>query len=496
MALTFQDYTANGSTVSFAIPFDRIRDVHVKVFYGSTEITTGWSVVGNNVVFVSPPANGTIVRVRRITDFSARLVDYVDGARLNEVDLDTDSKQAFYLIQESRDINDVSMVKNSLGNWEANFTRIQSLPAPVENNDAANKSYVDQTANNFATYGVAAPTTRWAFTGNGTSVVFALTGATLISSTYYLVTVNGVVRDPALYTVTPNTLTFATAPVNASAIVVVLLGYPRMTVENSVGELSLQTNAVSNTKIKVDAVTSSKILAGAVTDVKLASTLDLSGKTLTLPNLSVTAASIDTAAVTNAKIATGVDAAKLIGTIPTSVIAAESIGPSKLSQPFIRMASKTFDWNGATNNTFFDFTDIPSYVKRVTVSFDEVSLGGTSPAATLLIQLGNEASGIFGTGYVGSGARIAGAAVAGATYTAGFAFNTITPNSKFSGVTTITALGTNTWAASGIIGGTTTDFICITAGSKFFAGNLTQLRVTNLNAADVFDSGLISVTYE
>ena len=136
MALTFQDYTANGTAVSFAIPFDRIRDIHVKVFYASTEITTGWSVVGNNVVFTSPPANGTVVRIRRITDFTERLVDYVDGSRLNEADLDTDSKQAFYLIQESRDINDVSMVKNSLGNWEAGFDRIQSVSDPVENNDA------------------------------------------------------------------------------------------------------------------------------------------------------------------------------------------------------------------------------------------------------------------------------------------------------------------------------------------------------------------------
>jgi hypothetical protein len=259
MALTFQDYTANGTAVSFAIPFDRIRDVHVKVFYASTEITTGWSVVGNNVIFSSPPANGTAVRIRRITDFSERLVDYVDGSRLNEVDLDTDSKQAFYLIQENRDINDVSMVKNSVGNWEADFDRIQSVADPVVNNDAANKLYVDQTASNFASYGFGAPATRWAFTGNGTAVVFSITGATLVSSTYYLVTVNGSVRDPATYTVTPDTLTFSSAPANASAIVVVLLGYPRITAENSIGTVSIQNNAVTTAKIADGAVTAAKI---------------------------------------------------------------------------------------------------------------------------------------------------------------------------------------------------------------------------------------------
>lgn len=287
MALTFQDYTANGTAVSFAIPFDRIRDVHVKVFYGATEVTTGWSVAGNNVVFTSPPPNGTVVRVRRITDFTERLVDYVDGSRLNEVDLDTDSKQAFYLIQESRDINDVSMVKNSLGNWEAGFDRIQSVSDPVENNDAANKTYVDQTANNFANYGISAPTTRWAFTGNGSSLIYPITGATLTASTYYLVTVDGSVTDPAAYVVSPDTLTFDTPPTNGSAVVVVLLGYPRMTVENTVGTASLQNGAVTSDKMASTLDLSSKTLTipdGNVTAAKLASTLNLSSKTLTLPN--------------------------------------------------------------------------------------------------------------------------------------------------------------------------------------------------------------------
>jgi hypothetical protein len=490
MALTFQDYTANGSAVSFAIPFDRIRDVHVKVFYGSTEITTGWSVVGNNVVFVSPPANGTIVRVRRITDFSARLVDYVDGARLNEVDLDTDSKQAFYLIQESRDINDVSMVKNSLGNWEANFTRIQSLPAPVENNDATNKSYVDQTANNFATYGVAAPTTRWAFTGNGTAVVFAITGATLISSTYYLVTVNGVVRDPALYTVTPDTLTFATAPVNASSIVVVLLGYPRMTVENSVGEISLQTNAVTSAKILANAITSVKILTGAVTPIKLASTLDLSDKTLTLPNLCVTAASINTDAVTNAKIANGVDAAKLIGTLPTSVIAAGSIVPAKLEQKYSLLGNQV-----ASPLAAVVFTGIPDWANRVYVYINGLS---TLVDTDIIIQLGT-ASGFEVSGYQSiSGITNSVPAASSNQINTGFLISsTVAPNPNlFYGSSTLSRLAGNTWVHSGNLGSTTTARACSSSGAKIISSVLTQVRVTTVGPATTFDAGEISLAYE
>lgn len=272
MALTFQDYTANGTQTSFPIPFDRIRDVHIKVFFGATEVTTGWSVVGNNVVFTTAPAAGLVVRIRRITDFTERLVDFVDGARLNEIDLDTDSKQAFYILQESRDINDVSMVKNSLGNWDANFAKIQAVADPTENNDATNKLYVDTVSNNFASYGVAAPVTRWSFTGNGTAVVFPLTGAVLTNSAFYIVSLDGVLQDPVNYTVTTDTLTFSEAPPDSSAIVVVLIGYPKVSTENSVSTLSLQNLAV--------------------TDAKLANSLNLSSKTVTLPNLSVTAGNL------------------------------------------------------------------------------------------------------------------------------------------------------------------------------------------------------------
>jgi hypothetical protein len=486
MALTFQDYTANGTAVSFAIPFDRIRDVHVKVFYASTEITTGWSVVGNNVVFVSPPANGTVVRIRRITDFSARLVDYVDGARLNEIDLDTDSKQAFYLIQESRDINDVSMVKNSLGNWEAGFTRIQSVPNPVENNDAANKSYVDQTANNFASYGVAAPTTRWAFTGNGTAVVFAITGATLISSTYYLVTVNGAVRDPATYTVTPNTLTFGTAPANASAIVVVLLGYPRVAEESSIGTLSLED--------------------GAVTAPKLATTLDLSSKTLTLPTGCVDTLQLDTDAVTTLKILNGnvtndklgndISAAKLVtGTLSVDRIGSESILPVKLAQKYTLLAKQT-----ANTLSSVDFLNIPSWATRISVYMNGIS---SLVASNIVIQLGTSAS-FDTTGYSSVSGQIIDTATADSeSSTVGFLISgvsAVAANAHF-GVSVISKLAENTWVHMGnlgTLGSSSNARSYSSSGSKTLANTLTRLRVfpALTSGTTTFDDGEISVAYE
>jgi hypothetical protein len=108
MALTYIDYTGNGASTTFAIPFDRIKDAHVKVYVANNLITSGYSIVANNVIFAVAPANGNSIRIKRQTEDSVRLIDFVDGSRLNEDDLDTDSKQAFYLVQEAKEQNELT----------------------------------------------------------------------------------------------------------------------------------------------------------------------------------------------------------------------------------------------------------------------------------------------------------------------------------------------------------------------------------------------------
>jgi len=258
MALTYSDYTASGSATTFAIPFDRISDSHVKVYSNYVLQTNGYSVVGNNVVFSSAPTAGTIIRVRRISDATERVVDYVDGSRLSETDLDSDSKQAFYLIQEGRDINEDSLVKNSEDNWDASGDKIINVGYPVSSADAATKSYVDATANNFASYGALNPFTRWAFTGNGTALAFPITGATLLTEEAYLVHINGTAIDPASYTVTTNTITFGSAVVNGGKGVVVNLGYPKTD-----GNLAITTNFIANGAVTLDKLDPTIPIGGA-----------------------------------------------------------------------------------------------------------------------------------------------------------------------------------------------------------------------------------------
>jgi hypothetical protein len=351
MALTYSDYTASGSATTFAIPFDRISDSHVKVYSNYVLQTNGYSVVGNNVVFSSAPTAGTIIRVRRISDATERVVDYVDGSRLSETDLDSDSKQAFYLIQEGRDINEDSLVKNSEDNWEATGDKIINVGYPVSNADAATKSYVDATANNFANYGALNPFTRWAFTGNGTALAFPITGATLLTEEAYLVHINGTAIDPASYTVTADTITFGSAVVNEGKGVVVNLGYPKTD-----GNLAISTGFIAN-----GAVTPAKLSTGAPTW-----TTGGNVSATTFTGALVGNATTATTAVTATNIANG--AVNTPNKIFNGVVTAEKLGTNEKKQ----ICKAWVNFNGG----------LTDYTTGNTVSYS-VLVGGGATTVTI-----------------------------------------------------------------------------------------------------------------
>jgi len=117
----------------------------------------------------------------------------------------------------------------------------------------------------------------------------------------------------------------------------------------------------------------------------------------------------------------------------------------------------------STSGTSIDFTGIPSWVKRITIIFNQVSVSGTS---STLIQLGTGSTTYTTTGYSGGGAILSGSGIGGATFTTGFCFNNATPSALLSGNITITNITGNTWVASGNLGGTSIIFIMLTGGSN------------------------------
>ena len=147
----------------------------------------------------------------------------------------------------------------------------------------------------------------------------------------------------------------------------------------------------------------------------------------------------------------------------------------------------------STSGTSIDFTSLPSWIKRITVMFNAISLSG---ASSVLVQLGTGATTYTTTGYVGGGARFGVSSVASGTFTTGFTFNNATAASLIAGSMTITNVTGNTWAASGIFGETSGEFMCMTGGSVPLAAVLTAVRITTVNGTDTFDAGSINILYE
>lgn len=141
--------------------------------------------------------------------------------------------------------------------------------------------------------------------------------------------------------------------------------------------------------------------------------------------------------------------------------------------------------------TSADFTSIPSWVKRITIMFDGVSLSGTD---SFLIQIG-DSGGLETTGYNGGGARFGASSVGGVTFTTGFGFNNTTAACLFSGSVVLTNVTGNTWSASGTLGGSATEFSNVLGGSKTLSAQLDRVSVTR-TGTNTFDAGTINILYE
>jgi hypothetical protein len=149
----------------------------------------------------------------------------------------------------------------------------------------------------------------------------------------------------------------------------------------------------------------------------------------------------------------------------------------------------------STSGTSIDFTSIPSWVKRITVMLNEVSLSGT---AGLAVQIG-DSGGIETTDYI-AGAIFSSSVTGTPTYsTTRFPLNTAGVASEaYSGVAVLVLLNlsTNMWAINGNISRTASAGVASFAGVKALSNILTQVRITTSNGTDTFDAGSINILYE
>jgi hypothetical protein len=144
----------------------------------------------------------------------------------------------------------------------------------------------------------------------------------------------------------------------------------------------------------------------------------------------------------------------------------------------------------STSGTSIDFTSIPSWCKRLTVMFNQVSTNSTSNP---LVQLGSGSPQT--SGYLASSTLIGSANTA---YTTGFGLSSAAGVNLIYGHMVFTLLGSNLWVGSICMAmnqsGST--FGLEGAGTVTLSGALDRVRITTVNGTDTFDAGSVNIMYE
>ena len=174
------------------------------------------------------------------------------------------------------------------------------------------------------------------------------------------------------------------------------------------------------------------------------------------------------------------------GTVVTTASSA-AVTPAMLTQPLTLGTAQA-----STSGTAIDFTGIPSWVRRVTVMFNGVSLSGTS---RLVVRLGTS-SGVVAAGYTAVAIAINSASsTAGAAETTGFSVFQNLAADTVSGHMVISRITGNTWVASHTVRVAAT--ICsIGGGDITLAADLDRIRITTVGGTDTFDAGSLNIMYE
>jgi hypothetical protein len=143
MALSFANYTGDGSNKNFAVPFGYITQSNVTVLVNNVSVPFTW-LNGSLVQATTAPATGASVQVRRTTQKAQPLVDFQDASTLTESDLDLFSQQMLYIAQEAFD-GQSTMVgpDDTTDQMNAHNKRIINLADPINPQDAATKNWME-----------------------------------------------------------------------------------------------------------------------------------------------------------------------------------------------------------------------------------------------------------------------------------------------------------------------------------------------------------------
>jgi hypothetical protein len=146
-----------------------------------------------------------------------------------------------------------------------------------------------------------------------------------------------------------------------------------------------------------------------------------------------------------------------------------------------------------TSGTSIDFTGIPSWVKRITISLRSVSTNGASLPQ---IQIGSGSIATSGYGCIFT-AILTGNITSTAATTTGFPFNSNSSAASYIvGHAVLTLVSGNTWLFSANAADGNGNRAMLTVGDATLSGPLDRIRLTTLNGTDTFDGGSVNIMYE
>lgn len=494
------DYTGNGVTTAFTVPFYFLDNSHLLVL--RTVIATGVSTTlalgtDYSVTGAGVGAGGTLTCT--VAPTSAQKISILRNVPLTQL-IHYVPNDPFPAATHEQGLDQLTMEMQQLSEGLSRSivlppatTGISTLLPTAQPNQllAFNSSGTAITSINpvdVLTVAGSSGFSTQAFNGTGVQTVFTLSASPGAIANLE-VFISGVRQRPTTdYTLSGNSLTFGTAPASGTSNILCRwgttlgIGIPS---DTSVTTAKLADSSVSTVKLADSAVTTVKLADSAVTTVKIA---DANVTTAKIADSNVTAAKLASgAAVTNIGYTPANDSAVVHTTGDETVAGVKTFS----SQPVLPQALTRATAQNTTSGTSIDFTGIPSWVKRITVMFNGVSTSGTNSP---LIQLG--AGSVDTTGYVSDG--IDGAtSVLNGTSTAGFRIGGgWAATANMYGSVQLCAVGSNAWVAQGCVTRTDTGGLAWTTGGKTLSGSLDRIRLTTIGGTDTFDAGSVNILYE
>lgn len=144
-----------------------------------------------------------------------------------------------------------------------------------------------------------------------------------------------------------------------------------------------------------------------------------------------------------------------------------------------------------TSGTAIDITGIPSWVKRFTILFNDISTNGT---AVYYMQVGSGS--IQTTGYLSISNRVA-TGLLQQTFANCIGINgPVSATDTMAGIATFTHMGSNVWACFGDTVNSSATYQGLFTGRVIVSGVLDRFRLTTATGTDVFDAGSINILWE